>query len=85
VKKIKLPKGYDALWTHSEKTNRKHNTKDNLEGFSRFADSEFLKARKAKPDMEKYKVAYNKHQQRKETIRRMMNRLERSHTKENNV
>ena len=63
------------MWTHSEKTNRKHNTKANLEGFSRFADSEFMKARKAKPDMAKYKVAYNEYQKRKETIRRMMNRI----------
>jgi len=67
---------FDDQWRESERNNSNHASKQNLEKFANLADKEFMAARKAKPDMEKYKVSYNKYQQRKETIRRMMNRLE---------
>ena len=75
VKKVKLPKGYDALWAHSEKTNRRHMTKANLEGFARFAEKEFMKARKAKPNFEKYKEAYSAYTRRKNNINNLLAKL----------
>lgn len=59
---------YDTQWKQSEKNNPEHTSSENIERFRGLAKQEFDTARKAKPNMDKYRKKYFEHQNRMKTL-----------------